>query len=119
MPSLGGYVADQLNGPSRIASLSLGGWDTHHTQTKIMANQLTALSDMVLAMKAGLGTHWGTTARSGDDRIWPHRPRKRHHRHRSRHRRIDDCSRWRAEGQTGYGRLARACPTAICWPSAT
>ena len=58
---LGGYVADQLNGPSRIASLSLGGWDTHLRQTETMTNQLTALSDLVLAIKAGLGRNWGTT----------------------------------------------------------
>ena len=59
--TLGQYVADQLMGPSRIASLSLGGWDTHHAQARTMGEQLTALSDMVLAIKAGLGTQWGTT----------------------------------------------------------
>ena len=58
---LGRYVAEQLTTKSRIASLSLGGWDSHHSQPKIMAEQLTALSDMVLAMKAGLAAHWGTT----------------------------------------------------------
>jgi uncharacterized protein (DUF1501 family) len=58
---LGGYVADQLSTQSRIASLSLGGWDMHNNQPRHMAGQLTALSDMVLAMKAGLGAHWGTT----------------------------------------------------------
>ena len=58
---LGRYVAEQLTSKSRIASLSLGGWDTHHTQTKTMTEQLTALSDMILAMKDGLGAHWGTT----------------------------------------------------------
>jgi len=58
---LGRYVAEQLTTKSRIASLSLGGWDSHHTQPKIMAEQLTALSDMVLAMKDGLAAHWGTT----------------------------------------------------------
>ena len=58
---LGTYVAEQLNGASRIASLSLGGWDTHHSQSKAMAAQLTALADMVLAMKAGLAANWGTT----------------------------------------------------------
>ncbi|MEO8241863.1 MAG: DUF1501 domain-containing protein [bacterium] len=58
---LGGYVADQLSGASRIASLSLGGWDSHHIQGKIMTEQLTALSDMVLAIKTGLGAHWGRT----------------------------------------------------------
>ncbi len=58
---LGTYVAEQLLGPSRIASLSLGGWDTHHNQARAMAEQLTALSDMLLAMKSGLAGHWGTT----------------------------------------------------------
>lgn len=58
---LGTYVAEQLLGPSRIASLSLGGWDTHHSQARTMAEQLTALSDMLLAMKSGLAGHWGTT----------------------------------------------------------
>lgn len=58
---LGGYVADQLSADSRIASLSLGGWDTHHSQTKTMTGQLTALSDVVMAIRTGLGAHWGTT----------------------------------------------------------
>ena len=58
---LGRYVAEQLTTKSRIASLSLGGWDSHHSQPKIMAEQMAALSDMVLAMQTGLGAHWGTT----------------------------------------------------------
>ena len=58
---LGTYVAEQLTGPSRIASFSLGGWDTHHGQTRIMTDQLTALSDVLLAMKTGLAANWGTT----------------------------------------------------------
>ena len=59
--TLGRYVAEQLTAKSRIASLSLGGWDTHHTQTRTMTEQLTALSDLVLAIKTGLAAHWGTT----------------------------------------------------------
>ena len=58
---LGRYVAEQLTAKSRIASLSLGGWDTHHNQARIMADQMVALSDMVLAMKTGLGAQWGST----------------------------------------------------------
>lgn len=58
---LGRYVAEQLTSKSRIASLSLGGWDSHNSQPRIMAQQIAALSDMVLAMKVGLGAHWGTT----------------------------------------------------------
>ena len=58
---LGQYVAERLLGPSRIASFSLGGWDTHHAQAKTLAEQLSALSDVILAMKAGLGVEWGRT----------------------------------------------------------
>lgn len=58
---LGSYVADQLRGPSRIASLSLGGWDTHHAQVRTMAQQLDALGQMVLAIKTGLQAAWGST----------------------------------------------------------
>ena len=58
---LGTYVAERLTGPSRIASFSLGGWDTHHAQARTMAEQLAALSDVLLAMKAGLAGNWGTT----------------------------------------------------------
>lgn len=58
---LGTYVADQLNGASRIASLSFGGWDTHHSQTKEMADQMTAFGEMVFAIKAGLGRNWSST----------------------------------------------------------
>jgi uncharacterized protein (DUF1501 family) len=58
---LGAYIAEQLQGNSRIASLSFGGWDTHNSQTKTLTEQLTGLSDMVLALKTGLGANWGTT----------------------------------------------------------
>ncbi len=58
---LGTYVAERLSGPSRIASFSLGGWDTHKNQTKIMTAQLAALSDVLLAMQQGLAANWSTT----------------------------------------------------------
>lgn len=58
---LGGYVAEQLQGEARIASLSLGGWDTHQAQARNLSVQLAALSDMVLAIKSGLGPLWGRT----------------------------------------------------------
>ena len=58
---LGKYVAERLLGPSRIASFSLGGWDTHHAQGKTMIEQMAALSDVILAMKDGLGSSWGRT----------------------------------------------------------
>ena len=58
---LGTYVADRLTGPSRIASFSFGGWDTHHQQAKTMTDQLTALTQVLTAMKTGLRRAWGTT----------------------------------------------------------
>lgn len=58
---LGAYVAERLVGPSRIASFSFGGWDTHHAQAKTITEQLTGLTDALIAMKTGLGKAWGTT----------------------------------------------------------
>ncbi|MGV8988243.1 MAG: DUF1501 domain-containing protein [Cypionkella sp.] len=58
---LGTYVAERLMGPSRIASFSFGGWDTHQRQDKTITEQLTNLTDVLLAMQKGLGAAWGTT----------------------------------------------------------
>lgn len=58
---LGSYVADRLLTDSRIASFSLGGWDTHQGQAKTMAEQLSTLSTAILSIRTGLGTAWGTT----------------------------------------------------------
>lgn len=58
---LGLYVAERLTGAARIASFSLGGWDTHQNQTRIMTDRLAALSDILLALKEGLGADWGST----------------------------------------------------------
>ena len=58
---LGSYVADRLTAEARIASFSLGGWDTHQSQAKTMTEQLSGLSAAILAIKTGLGPAWGTT----------------------------------------------------------
>lgn len=58
---LGKYVADRLLGPSRVASFSFGGWDTHRQQDKTMTDQLTGLTNALLAMQEGLGSAWNTT----------------------------------------------------------
>lgn len=58
---LGSYVAEQLMDGSRIASLSLGGWDTHQAQASTLPKQLAALSDLTLAIKQGLGQEWRRT----------------------------------------------------------
>jgi len=59
--ALGGYVAERLTGESRIASFSVGGWDTHQNQPRTMTEQLTALSATLLSIRSGLGNAWGTT----------------------------------------------------------
>jgi uncharacterized protein (DUF1501 family) len=58
---LGTYVAGRLREDARIASFSLGGWDTHQTQAKTMAKQMPMLAGTLLSIKAGLGPAWGTT----------------------------------------------------------
>jgi len=58
---LGTYVAERLRAESRIASFSLGGWDTHQGQAKTMAEQLAALTTALLSIKTGLGPAWDTT----------------------------------------------------------
>ncbi len=59
--SFGTYVADRLRAESRIASFSVGGWDTHQSQAKTMADRLASLSDTILSIQSGLGRHWDTT----------------------------------------------------------
>lgn len=58
---LGGYVAERLRDDARIASFSLGGWDTHQAQARIMADQMPMLAGTLLAIRSGLGPAWGTT----------------------------------------------------------
>ena len=58
---LGSYVAERLLEESRIASFSIGGWDSHQNQIRAMQGQMAALSDAIVSMRDGLGTAWGTT----------------------------------------------------------
>jgi uncharacterized protein (DUF1501 family) len=58
---LGAYVAGRLRDDARIASFSLGGWDTHQAQARTMAGQMQMLSGTLLAIRDGLGPVWGTT----------------------------------------------------------
>ncbi len=61
MSQLGTYVADRLREDARIASFSLGGWDTHQAQARTMAEQMPMLASTLLAIQSGLGPVWGTT----------------------------------------------------------
>ena len=92
------YLAEQIRGETRIASLSLSGFDTHQWQKKPPAPRAAQPANHAFdpARRTGgpLGAHHG----SGANRIWPHRARKWHKWHRSRHR---------GHGASGRGRVAR------------
>ncbi|KAA8608021.1 twin-arginine translocation pathway signal [Salipiger aestuarii] len=60
---LAAFVAQQLQGPARIAAFSINGWDTHAAQDKPLSRALGRLSDAIVALKDGLGADvWGRTA---------------------------------------------------------
>ena len=59
---LAAFAARQLQGASRIAAFSLGGWDTHQAQQAGLTRALTRLSETILALRDGLGPVWGQTA---------------------------------------------------------
>lgn len=48
------------NGP-RLATIEIGGWDTHAAQARRLANQLGQLDATLAALKSGLGPVWGQT----------------------------------------------------------
>lgn len=56
------FAANRLRGEARIASFSLGGWDTHATQAMGLPRALGHLTGAILALKEGLGPVWGQTA---------------------------------------------------------
>jgi uncharacterized protein (DUF1501 family) len=59
---LAAFAARQLQGPSRIAAFSLGGWDTHQAQMAGLTRALGRLSETILTLREGLGPIWGQTA---------------------------------------------------------
>ncbi|MCC5957161.1 MAG: DUF1501 domain-containing protein [Natronohydrobacter sp.] len=59
--ALAAYVAEQLRGPTRIASFSLSGWDTHFRQERAILPALGRLQDAILTLRAGLGPDWSRT----------------------------------------------------------
>jgi uncharacterized protein (DUF1501 family) len=59
---LAAFTARQLQGASRIAAFSLGGWDTHQAQAAGLTRALGRLSETILALRDGLGPVWGQTA---------------------------------------------------------
>ena len=56
------YVAEQLHADTRIASFSLGGWDTHRGQQANLRAALRRLEATLLTLRDSLGPVWGQTA---------------------------------------------------------
>ncbi|MEM8978476.1 MAG: DUF1501 domain-containing protein [Pseudomonadota bacterium] len=56
------FAALRLREETRIATFSLGGWDTHRNQATSLATALGRLSETILTLKAGLGSVWEKTA---------------------------------------------------------
>ncbi|WP_204112920.1 DUF1501 domain-containing protein [Shimia biformata] len=56
------FAASQLRHETRIATFSLGGWDTHRNQKNALKGPLGRLADTILALKQGCGADvWGKT----------------------------------------------------------
>lgn len=53
---------ENLNGESRIAAFSIGGWDTHSSQTRSISAPLKALASVLTRLKHGLGPNWLNTS---------------------------------------------------------
>lgn len=58
---LAAFAAGRLREDTRIASFSIGGWDTHLRQAKSMRRAMGQLSDALLRLKAELGPIWAKT----------------------------------------------------------
>ena len=56
------FAASRLRGDTRVASFSLGGWDTHAQQAATLPRALARLAETILALRDGLGPVWGRTA---------------------------------------------------------
>ncbi|MFO7921082.1 MAG: DUF1501 domain-containing protein [Nioella sp.] len=59
--SLAGFAAERLRADARIASFSIGGWDTHRGQDHRMARALDHLAEAITELHAGLGAEWDRT----------------------------------------------------------
>lgn len=60
--ALADFAATRLRQEARIASFSIGGWDTHRNQTRDLSRALDRLATAILALKQGLGSDWQKTA---------------------------------------------------------
>ncbi len=60
LAGMAGETLAMQDGP-RIATMSIGGWDTHADQPALLAESLTNLSDVILRLKSSLGQAWHQT----------------------------------------------------------
>ncbi len=60
--SLASFAAERLRADARIASFSIGGWDTHRGQANGMRRALRNLSGAIAELRQGLGADWDRTA---------------------------------------------------------
>ncbi|SMY05907.1 DUF1501 domain-containing protein [Flavimaricola marinus] len=56
------FAANRLREETRIASFSVGGWDTHVRQEVALSRSLGRLAEVILTLKQGLGPDWQKTA---------------------------------------------------------
>jgi len=56
------FAAGRLRGETRIASFSIGGWDTHGNQANFLGRALGRLSDTIITLREGLAQDWDRTA---------------------------------------------------------
>ena len=59
--TLAAFAAARLNEETRIASFSIGGWDTHNGQKRNLTRVLRQLASAILELKTGLGRNWQRT----------------------------------------------------------
>ena len=55
------FAAQRLRADARVASFSIGGWDTHRSQSSGIRRALRHLSTTILRLREGLGEEWGRT----------------------------------------------------------
>ncbi len=59
--SMAEFAGERLNADARIASFSIGGWDTHRAQDRGLNRALGNLSAAILELRNTLGSNWQQT----------------------------------------------------------
>ena len=60
--SAAAFAAARLREETRVATFSIGGWDTHAAQRRELRRPMRALAEAVAALRDGLGPVWESTA---------------------------------------------------------